>query len=178
MIVLPKILSIIQYETTKTKDAPKSPKRRHLSYTTTTKTTTIHWKKNNNNNFRKCGRWFFFYISRWRSTWWSNFIYSYQILNPGGIVGIDDAKKCGALILESTTLDPDMYRIGHTKAYLRSINRLWLMIDWSSYNLIWCILPLNLFLLLQVVSLPYFNLFLYLYPLNILRISHRTLIRK
>lgn len=51
------------------------------------------------------------------STWWSNLIYSYQILNPGGIVGIDDAKKCGALILESTSLDPDMYRIGHTKAY-------------------------------------------------------------
>lgn len=41
---------------------------------------------------------------------------SYQILNPGGIVGIEDPKKCGQLILESTTLDPDMYRIGHTKA--------------------------------------------------------------
>ncbi|XP_030241547.1 myosin heavy chain, muscle isoform X30 [Drosophila navojoa] len=44
----------------------------------------------------------------------------YQILNPGGIVGIDDPKKCGQLILESTTLDPDMYRIGHTKVFFRA----------------------------------------------------------
>ncbi|KRF81446.1 myosin heavy chain, isoform B [Drosophila virilis] len=44
----------------------------------------------------------------------------YQILNPGGIVGVDDPKKCGSLILESTTLDPDMYRIGHTKVFFRA----------------------------------------------------------
>ncbi|XP_017857514.1 PREDICTED: myosin heavy chain, muscle isoform X36 [Drosophila arizonae] len=44
----------------------------------------------------------------------------YQILNPGGIVGIEDPKKCGQLILESTTLDPDMYRIGHTKVFFRA----------------------------------------------------------
>ncbi|XP_037708007.1 myosin heavy chain, muscle isoform X4 [Drosophila subpulchrella] len=44
----------------------------------------------------------------------------YQILNPGGIVGVEDPKKCGSLILESTTLDPDMYRIGHTKVFFRA----------------------------------------------------------
>ncbi|XP_044572322.1 myosin heavy chain, muscle isoform X32 [Drosophila ananassae] len=44
----------------------------------------------------------------------------YQILNPAGIAGVEDPKKCGALILESTTLDPDMYRIGHTKVFFRA----------------------------------------------------------
>ncbi|XP_070074731.1 myosin heavy chain, muscle isoform X14 [Drosophila takahashii] len=44
----------------------------------------------------------------------------YQILNPAGIVGVDDPKKCGSLILESTSLDPDMYRIGHTKVFFRA----------------------------------------------------------
>lgn len=40
----------------------------------------------------------------------------YQIINPGGIVGVADIKKQSQLILEATPLDPDMYRIGHTKA--------------------------------------------------------------
>ncbi|XP_043642767.1 myosin heavy chain, muscle isoform X33 [Drosophila teissieri] len=44
----------------------------------------------------------------------------YQILNPAGIVGVDDPKKCGSIILESTALDPDMYRIGHTKVFFRA----------------------------------------------------------
>ncbi|XP_017025608.1 myosin heavy chain, muscle isoform X24 [Drosophila kikkawai] len=44
----------------------------------------------------------------------------YQILNPAGIVGVDDPKKCGSIILESTSLDPDMYRIGHTKVFFRA----------------------------------------------------------
>nr|XP_017097313.1 myosin heavy chain, muscle isoform X21 [Drosophila bipectinata] len=44
----------------------------------------------------------------------------YQILNPAGIAGVEDPKKCGQLILESTTLDPDMYRIGHTKVFFRA----------------------------------------------------------
>ncbi|BFF94362.1 myosin heavy chain muscle [Drosophila madeirensis] len=44
----------------------------------------------------------------------------YQILNPAGIVGIEDAKKCGSILLESTGLDPDMYRIGHTKVFFRA----------------------------------------------------------
>ncbi|XP_022228091.2 myosin heavy chain, muscle isoform X14 [Drosophila obscura] len=44
----------------------------------------------------------------------------YQILNPAGIVGVEDAKKCGSILLESTGLDPDMYRIGHTKVFFRA----------------------------------------------------------
>lgn len=41
----------------------------------------------------------------------------YQIINPAGIVGIADIKKQSQAILEATPLDPDMYRIGHTKAW-------------------------------------------------------------
>ncbi|XP_023175418.1 myosin heavy chain, muscle isoform X34 [Drosophila hydei] len=44
----------------------------------------------------------------------------YQILNPAGIVGVDDPKKAGSILLESTSLDPDMYRIGHTKVFFRA----------------------------------------------------------
>ncbi|KRF98632.1 uncharacterized protein Dwil_GK18232, isoform E [Drosophila willistoni] len=44
----------------------------------------------------------------------------YQILNPAGITGVDDPKKCGSILLESTSLDPDMYRIGHTKVFFRA----------------------------------------------------------
>ncbi|XP_068141050.1 myosin heavy chain, muscle isoform X30 [Drosophila tropicalis] len=44
----------------------------------------------------------------------------YQILNPAGITGVDDPKKCGSILLESTALDPDMYRIGHTKVFFRA----------------------------------------------------------
>lgn len=46
----------------------------------------------------------------------------YQIINPGGIVGVADIKKQSQLILEATPLDPDMYRIGHTKAWILIIN--------------------------------------------------------
>lgn len=41
---------------------------------------------------------------------------SYQILNPKGIVGIEDPKKCTKILIESTELDPDQYRLGNTKA--------------------------------------------------------------
>lgn len=41
---------------------------------------------------------------------------SYQILNPRGIKGNDDPKKCSKILLESTELDQDSYRIGNTKA--------------------------------------------------------------
>lgn len=43
-------------------------------------------------------------------------IYSYQILNPKDISGMEDPKKCSKILIESTALDPDLYRLGHTKA--------------------------------------------------------------
>lgn len=44
---------------------------------------------------------------------------SYQILNPKDISGMDDPKKCSKILIESTELDPDLYRLGHTKAWTR-----------------------------------------------------------
>lgn len=41
---------------------------------------------------------------------------SYQILNPRGIKGIDDPKKCTKILVESTELNDDQYRLGNTKA--------------------------------------------------------------
>lgn len=41
---------------------------------------------------------------------------SYLILNPGGVAGVADLKKAAEVILLSTGLDPDTYRIGNTKA--------------------------------------------------------------
>lgn len=41
---------------------------------------------------------------------------SYQILNPKGIKGVDDTKKSSKILLESTELDQDQYRLGNTKA--------------------------------------------------------------
>lgn len=43
---------------------------------------------------------------------------SYQILNPKDISGMDDPKKCTKILIESTSLDPDLYRLGHTKAWV------------------------------------------------------------
>lgn len=42
--------------------------------------------------------------------------FRYKILNPGPVGKEPDVKKAAALILENTSLDPDMYRLGHTKA--------------------------------------------------------------
>lgn len=41
----------------------------------------------------------------------------YQILNPKDISGMEDPKKCSKILIESTALDPDLYRLGHTKAW-------------------------------------------------------------
>lgn len=43
---------------------------------------------------------------------------SYLILNPGGVAGVKDLKKAAEVILESTGLDPENYRIGNTKAWI------------------------------------------------------------
>jgi len=42
--------------------------------------------------------------------------YSYQILNPKGIKGLDCPKKCTKILIESTELNDDQYRLGNTKA--------------------------------------------------------------
>lgn len=42
--------------------------------------------------------------------------YSYQILNPKGIKGMEDPKKASKVLIESTELDADLYRLGNTKA--------------------------------------------------------------
>uniref|UniRef100_A0A1I8QBU8 Myosin heavy chain, muscle n=1 Tax=Stomoxys calcitrans TaxID=35570 RepID=A0A1I8QBU8_STOCA len=44
----------------------------------------------------------------------------YQIINPAGILTASDLKKQSQIILESTPLDADMYRIGHTKVFFRA----------------------------------------------------------
>lgn len=43
-------------------------------------------------------------------------ISSYQILNPKEVEKVGDAFKSAPLILGATPLDPDMYRLGNTKA--------------------------------------------------------------
>lgn len=43
---------------------------------------------------------------------------SYLILNPGGVAGVKDLKKAAEVILQSTGLDPENYRIGNTKAWI------------------------------------------------------------
>lgn len=42
----------------------------------------------------------------------------YLILNPGGVAGVKDLKKAAEIILQSTGLDPENYRIGNTKAWI------------------------------------------------------------
>lgn len=39
-----------------------------------------------------------------------------MILNPAGMANEPDPKKAAAACFESIALDPDSYRIGHTKA--------------------------------------------------------------
>lgn len=42
--------------------------------------------------------------------------FSYQILAPGPMGLEKDGKKCAGICLETTGLDPELYRLGHTKA--------------------------------------------------------------
>ncbi|XP_014282750.1 myosin heavy chain, muscle isoform X1 [Halyomorpha halys] len=44
----------------------------------------------------------------------------YKILNPAGVEKLTDEKAMAGVILESTGLDPDMYRLGHTKVFFRA----------------------------------------------------------
>ncbi|XP_032584528.1 myosin heavy chain, muscle isoform X26 [Drosophila mojavensis] len=44
----------------------------------------------------------------------------YQILNPKGIKGIEDPKKCTKILIESTELNDDQYRLGNTKVFFRA----------------------------------------------------------
>jgi hypothetical protein len=41
---------------------------------------------------------------------------SYLILAPGPMQNEKDIKKAAGICLESVALDPEMYRLGHTKA--------------------------------------------------------------
>ncbi|XP_011558093.1 myosin heavy chain, muscle isoform X3 [Plutella xylostella] len=44
----------------------------------------------------------------------------YKILNPAGVDKESDPKKIAQVILEATGLDPESYRIGHTKVFFRA----------------------------------------------------------
>ncbi|XP_023032262.1 myosin heavy chain, muscle isoform X35 [Drosophila tropicalis] len=44
----------------------------------------------------------------------------YQILNPRGIKDLDDPKKASKVLIESTELNDDLYRLGHTKVFFRA----------------------------------------------------------
>ncbi|XP_064546722.1 myosin heavy chain, muscle isoform X28 [Drosophila montana] len=44
----------------------------------------------------------------------------YQILNPRGIKDLDDPKKASKVLIESTELNEDLYRLGHTKVFFRA----------------------------------------------------------
>jgi hypothetical protein len=37
-------------------------------------------------------------------------------LNPKEVEKVGDPKKCGGVILEAVALDPELYRLGNTKA--------------------------------------------------------------
>ena len=64
----------------------------------------------------KFKRMFFFIILKYFITLYPT--NSYQILNPKGIKGMEDPKKCSKVLIESTELDEDLYRLGHTKAWV------------------------------------------------------------
>ncbi|KAL9923618.1 myosin heavy chain isoform 11-T13 [Glossina fuscipes fuscipes] len=51
---------------------------------------------------------------------YSDFKQRYQILNPRGIKGMTDPKKCTKLLIESTELGEDQYRMGNTKVFFRA----------------------------------------------------------
>lgn len=42
--------------------------------------------------------------------------FSYKILNPAAVSKQSDPKKCAEVILDSSGLDSELYRLGHTKA--------------------------------------------------------------
>ncbi|XP_065164956.1 myosin heavy chain, muscle isoform X3 [Atheta coriaria] len=44
----------------------------------------------------------------------------YKILNPAAVAKESDEKKCAAHILDNTGLDPENYRLGHTKVFFRA----------------------------------------------------------
>ncbi|CAH1136021.1 unnamed protein product [Ceutorhynchus assimilis] len=44
----------------------------------------------------------------------------YKILNPAAVSKESDPRKCADLILSNTSLDPEMYRLGHTKVFFRA----------------------------------------------------------
>ncbi|XP_053958274.1 myosin heavy chain, muscle isoform X11 [Anastrepha ludens] len=51
---------------------------------------------------------------------YSDFKQRYQILNPRGIKGVEDPKKATKILIESTELDEDQYRLGNTKVFFRA----------------------------------------------------------
>uniref|UniRef100_A0A6M2DLP3 Putative myosin class i heavy chain n=1 Tax=Xenopsylla cheopis TaxID=163159 RepID=A0A6M2DLP3_XENCH len=44
----------------------------------------------------------------------------YKILNPAEVAKQTDPKKCAEAILDATGLDPELYRLGHTKVFFRA----------------------------------------------------------
>ena len=52
-----------------------------------------------------------------------------MILAPAAMAAETDPKKAAARCFEEIGLDPDMYRIGHTKASCKSSNRLNFFLD-------------------------------------------------
>lgn len=50
------------------------------------------------------------------------YINRYQILSPRGIKGVEDPKKASKILIESTELNEDLYRLGHTKAWLKKFH--------------------------------------------------------
>lgn len=46
----------------------------------------------------------------------NHYVFSYQILAPAIMQSEKDVKKASGACLETTGLDPEMYRLGHTKA--------------------------------------------------------------
>lgn len=61
-------------------------------------------------------------------SWCVSCLNRYQILNPRGIKGVEDAKKASKILIESTELNEDLYRLGHTKAWLSSILNIYALI--------------------------------------------------
>lgn len=50
--------------------------------------------------------------------------FSYQILAPGPMGLEKDGKKCAEICLNSTQLDPELYRLGHTKARQKNLSQI------------------------------------------------------
>ncbi|XP_054083994.1 myosin heavy chain, muscle isoform X29 [Zeugodacus cucurbitae] len=51
---------------------------------------------------------------------YSDFKMRYQILNPRGIKEVSEDKKASKILIESTGLNEDLYRLGHTKVFFRA----------------------------------------------------------